>query len=243
MALIFAGFNGVPVVGGTGIKAPVVFDEETSRFGLVRKNSLNLDWTDAEIAAQEAHSLLSRVSTHVAYQEGFIAFYAHTQFISPQPATDGLSSRLEIPNDLQLYPKLDSYIAFASPARAASILQKWSADLLRSARLALEDNLLSFKERGQAAFAEAMRARFATPMSSGRRSDRAEALALACVSLVYQGVASDAVIADAELDELSGEVAIRTSSLLAELDALPARAKKARRDISTSPYRRFEDAA
>lgn len=243
MALIFAGFNGVPVVGGTGMKAPVVVDDQTSRFGLVRKAGLTFDWTETEIAEHEAQCLLSRVSLRAAYQEGFIAFYAHTQFVSPQSAIDGFSLRLEIPNDLQLYPKLNSYVAFVSTARAASILQKWASDLLKSARLILEDNQLSFKERGEAAFAEAMRARFSTPMSSGRRSDRVEALALACVSLVWQGESSDALIADAELDELSGDVANRTCSLLSELCFPTAMASSTRRDILESPYRRFEDAA
>ena len=243
MALMFAGFNGRPVRGGTGMKAPIVLDERTSKLGLVRKSGPDLHWTDAEIAEYESRGLLSRVASKIAYCEGAIALYAHTDFIAPPLATGSLSLQLEIPEELKLYPQLESYVAFVSPTRAASILQTWAAVFLESARLTLEDDQLSAQERGLMAFADAMRARFSSPMSSGRRSDRAEALALAYVSLWWQGISQKALLAEAERDAMREDVTTRATSLLADLSSALSPVEKEYRDLSAYPYRRLERAA
>lgn len=213
MALRFAGFNGRPIAASTGVKAPIVLDESRGAYALVSKYGFG-DWHhEAEVASYEAQALLSRAPSDAPFTEGFTALYAHMRFIaSENEGAIALAS-----GGLELYPALESYVAFLPKDQAIGIMHGWGRSLLGAAHAALKNVRLSSSARGQIAFWESMRARTAFPMSSSRREDRIEIFALACVGWILMRKNHEPLLVDSELEGLRADVGIRVGGLLRSL--------------------------
>lgn len=241
MALIFAGFNGLPVQGGTGLKAPLVFDESSKAYALLRDNQLGPWRSELEISSFEEQALLTRIPLRTPYDPSLFVFYAHVQFIAP---ASGAALRLVVPQEMGLQPKAESFIALVKYPRAMAILKQWASSLLRSARTYLENETLPTAERGRAAFSEAMRARSASPMSSEEKKDRLEAFSLIWVGLHLQGSPMEPLLQDADLEGLRGEVSRRGTELLREIPHSGSTRQSTHRDLNLAPNRNLlEDAA
>ena len=242
MAMRFAGFNGRPVAEGAGIKAALTFDRESRQYGVIRPGQLDSRWSEDEMMENEKRSLVSLFSTNIPYEGDAVALYAHMRFVVPV-APGLLSLKRELVNELELYPELQAYVTFVSPSRSQEIMQRWATFLLQAARMALSNPLMSREERGRTGFLEAMRARTASPPSSGRRCDRLEAFALAWVGLSLQRKSPDALLRDAARDGLDAETAQQGTKILLTLTPTAQYLPRSYRDDMNAPYRQQEDAA
>jgi hypothetical protein len=240
MAMRFAGFNGRPVAESVGIKAALTFDQESRQYGIVRAGQLDARWSQDEMVELEKRGLVSLLATDRPYEEDAVAFYAHMRFVVPGTA-DLFSLRRERIDELELYPALESYVAFVSPSRAQEIMRRWTSSLLQAARAAFDDSSMDRERRGRNGFLEAMRARLASPPSSGRPGDRLEAFALAWIGLSWQQQNQEALLRDAARDGLRAETIQRATELLPTLTSQAP--MRSHRDAPPTPHRRCQDAA
>ena len=193
MDMMLVGFNGRPVVGGAGIKAPVVMDRTGGLYAISRSDGPGRWWTKPELDSYEDRGLLTRVSTEARYDASAVAVYAHLEFIAPDAESlagvNANSAPLAIPTEFVLYPRLRSYVAFVQSEKAFSYLRQWAQRLVDSARNALSLSELTPEARGRVVFTEAMRARFPLAGLSDEASKavRFDSCVLAWVGAFLQG--------------------------------------------------------
>jgi hypothetical protein len=235
MGLKFVGFNGRPVAGAAGLKAPLVFDEDSRRYALLRKQQLGAWHSEEEIHEHEERMLLTRLPSSAPYDADGIALYAHTEFAAPHGAASELGVRpLPVGGELSLQPSAESFVAFVKRDEARLIMRRWGDFLLRAARDALALDT-SEAHQGQLAYTEAMRARFVFPMAEGHPDERCELFALACVGLRLQQRNEERLLADANLEGLREEVLRRSEELQVERRAAAAAKKTRRSRLFDSP--------